>query len=623
MAKLALISKHLVLTEINSESARYPVPGVILIDSGNIKDVVIVPESDLPIMFQRYSDWNPLDYTDYYISPGLIDLNCRKEWETLEQLSYQSLSGGFTCITLEPGHFISQGEVEGLYCDVCQVEIINESTSFSSIPSYIRVLKAYLFPPSPGIKSVSNLDHVIKSALSTGLPLMIDPSLPDPRMLYMASPLRLESLDQRNKLEVNSGSTVFAAAFPEPTDTHSDSESGNSETEDLKRPKTLSLQPSEISAICKLRRSISSEKLLNMTVFEATIQEEEDLKQSEIGKSLKINDIYQALDAKIKEQQQNIEDLCKAEKITYNCSGATRFQFIDPPKKSASLPSIIFNVNSPDRDEREERPVRKRRPAPIEVRSPNRSDLSRDYHYYLANCPDHWETAGIEKVLECLTSSSKVHFFNLSSATSFNLIRKSKKRLKSLTCDVSSTNLFFHSSHILSSDTRFKNSPPIRNQGNNSLLWEMLKMKCIDCISSSHSAIEPGLKLSGNFSQTINGIPSSGLCLSSVWTRLNSTSSSLEQLEHYIVRLAKWFSAKPAEVIGIDHLLGKIEKGKRADLVIWKPWEKQLVEHKAYEKVSPFVGQKMMGKVLKVYMKGVLVFDLGKEKEPMGEVLLR
>jgi allantoinase len=151
----------------------------------------------------------------------------------------------------------------------------------------------------------------------------------------------------------------------------------------------------------------------------------------------------------------------------------------------------------------------------------------------------------------------------------------------------------------------------------------MLKMKCIDCISSSHSAIEPGLKLSGNFSQTINGIPSSGLCLSSVWTRLNSTSSSLEQLEHYIVRLAKWFSAKPAEVIGIDHLLGKIEKGKRADLVIWKPWEKQLVEHKAYEKVSPFVGQKMMGKVLKVYMKGVLVFDLGKEKEPMGEVLLR
>ena len=296
-------------------------------------------------------------------------------------------------------------------------------------------------------------------------------------------------------------------------------------------------------------------------------------------------------------------------------------QNVEAPKKSSSLPSIIFTISSPLAED--DRPVRKRRPAPIEVRSPVRPDFSRDYNFYLANCPDHWETAGIEKTLEVLRPSSKVHFFNLSSATAFNLIRKSRKSFKYITCDVSVPNLFFHSGHIAPGDTRFKNSPPIRNQGNYNLLWDLLKMTCIDCISSGHSFIEPPLKLTGTFAQALSGIPVAGLALKAVWTRLHMSASSVEQLEHYVVRLAKWFSLRPAQVLGFDQVMGKIAKGKRADLVVWRPWDKVVIEHKAYERVSPFTGQKMMGKVFKVYLRGNLAYDQGKEKSPCGMVLSR
>lgn len=626
MSKSALITKHLVLTDFQERSLSYPVPGIILIQDEFIHEVIIVSqETTAAELIEKYSEWNPIDYSDYYISPGLIDLNSRVEWESLEQLTRESLKGGFTCIVVEPSHHNISKQSEDLYCDVLNAQIINDFTNFSQIPKNVSVLKAYLYPPSTNVKSVANLEHVLRTAIKTGLPVFIDPSLPDPRMLYMASPHRLDTIDERSKTDDNSGSTVFAAAFPQISHTNSDvdgSDSSDSEsnTEDLKLIKTFSLQHDEVCNFSGLRKSVSNEKLFEFNLGDIEFNDEESGARGLPNSARHSRDIYFDLDVRVKEQEHNIEDLCKAEKFTYSASGTTNFFLSEPPKKTSSLPLFLPSKVSPIKDP-EERPVRKRRPTPIQIKNQVKVDIFKDYNFYLANCPDHWESAGIEKVLEYLPDSSAVHFFSLSSAAAINRIRNAKKKNPRVTCEVSSTILYFNSSQISQSDTRFKASPPIRNQGNCNLLWEMLKMKCIDCISSGHSAIEPIYKLTGNFNQTITGIPSAGLPLNCIWTKLNEPSSSNEQLEHYVVRLAKWFSLHPAKVLGVDKRMGKIDKGLRADFIVWSPEKKLVVKDTAYADVSPFVGEEVMGYVWKVYLKGRLVFENGGKIAPCGEFI--
>ena len=211
-----------------------------------------------------------------------------------------------------------------------------------------------------------------------------------------------------------------------------------------------------------------------------------------------------------------------------------------------------------------------------------------------------------------------MHICNVSSAASLNKIRQAKETHPNLTCEIPASHLIFSSRSIPESDTRFKLSPPIRNQGNTNLLWDLLKMKGIDVVTSNHACIEPKYKLTnGSFQKAANGIPAIGYTLQSVWTTLNGPISSSSQLEHYIVRLAKWMSLHPAEVLSISSTRGSISKGKFADLILWKPFEKYVVrnEMSPFPEISPFLGMEFYGKIQSVYLRGRLAFNQGKFKD--------
>lgn len=634
MARLALLSKHIVFTELEGKYPSYPRPGVIMIENGRIIKIDLIDSDyDASFLMSSYSSWNPVDYTDFYISPGLIDLNTKVEWESLTELTKESLQGGVTCIVTEPGHYQPTNYNDSLYCDVCYMTVIDESTT--SINPETSVLKAYLFPPAPSVKSIANIDHVLKFAQDSGLALVIDPTMPDPRMLYMASPHRLENVEERGKLEVSSGSTVFAAAFPESLDSNSSSESIDTDSDPEFPPpnKSISLQISEVKPFVRHNRSISNEKPIDPNF--SVIQEEPPKSDQIVRPRKSSHNIYEDLDERIKERQRSIEDLCRAETSTYRYSGCTNFLFLEVPKKSCSMTSIDINIESPSPNTSGSTPVekttssaeqnrKKLRPTPIQIKSSVKPDVQKDYNYFLANCPETWETTGLQKVIEHLKPDFTIHFTGISSAAAINLLRHSKKDFKNLTCDISISHLCFTSASVPSADTRYKTSPPIRNQSNCNLIWELLKMKGIDCISSGHSFIAPHFKLTENFQQSLNGIPTAGLSLFAVWNMLNVPVSSQEQLEHYIVRLAKWLSLYPAKVLKLIHERGKIEIGQRADLVVWNPFEKfTLPKDWRYRETSPFVTQEMMGKVDKVYIKGQVVYDNGSVLCPAGQVVVR
>ena len=263
MSRTALISKHLILHEYNETKPRYPLSGIILIEGETIQDVIIIDSNtQVSEILEKYSEWNPIDYSDYYISPGIIDLNARIEWDSFENLTNEAVKGGVSLIAVEPGYYQPLPTINSLYCDIAFVQVIDDNTTFDNISKNVCALKAYLYNPAPNVKSVADLQRIIQQVNKKNIPLIIDPTLPDPRMLYMASPLRHENIENRTNQGITKPTILFAAAFPEAMNSSSNSESSSSDEDNPFPLKSISSQAGEIKVLSFLfaQRSNSDEE---------------------------------------------------------------------------------------------------------------------------------------------------------------------------------------------------------------------------------------------------------------------------------------------------------------------------------------------------------------------------
>ena len=638
MVRKALISKHIVLTT-HTHSSR-PSYGIILIEDEIIHDVIIIDQSiAVEAVLTKYSDWNPENLEDYYISPGIIDLNTRLEFETCSELTKSAISGGVTFALVESGYYNDTVISGQMHCDIGKVATLEIST-IDSIPFFkdqgYFAIKGYLYPPHVSVQCIpSNLLPVLQEIEKTSLPLILDPTLPDPRMHYSVSPYRLRPLPDR--LQSTKETQSFSAAFPDLIEEEDEDSplpklnTRKSMALDLRKKSNGKVENSipEGGANNKNRRT--TELFLDME----DIKEEEDeeiknLKQLRRGYT---NTLFDDLDKRIKESQMSIRNLSIAEMETYKKSGITHFSSpvgLQPnPMNFPNSPiSDVSSANSsvPNSPKPSLLQRRKLVGSLSLVVKPVENTKEHLYVYHMANYSQAWETAGISKLLEGLKKSiCQVHICNISSASSINKIRQAKERNKKLTCEIPASHLAFSSMSIGENDTRFKSHPPIRNQANTNLLLDLLKFKGIDTITSNHACIHPNYKLTkGDFQKAANGMPTIGFSLQSVWTTLNGPASSFSQLEHYIMRLAKWMSLYPAQILNISSTRGSIYKGKFADLIVWNPFEKHLVteEFCPFPETSPFLGIELHGKIHQVYLRGRLGYDRGKFKAK-GSVVYR
>jgi allantoinase len=76
--------------------------------------------------------------------------------------------------------------------------------------------------------------------------------------------------------------------------------------------------------------------------------------------------------------------------------------------------------------------------------------------------------------------------------------------------------------------------------------------------------------------------------------------------------LFKWMSAAPAEFAGVGGKKGRIAQGCDADLVVLAPEETVTVEAERLffrHKVSPYLGQELLGRVRSTLLRGSCVYD--------------
>jgi allantoinase len=239
----------------------------------------------------------------------------------------------------------------------------------------------------------------------------------------------------------------------------------------------------------------------------------------------------------------------------------------------------------------------------------------RRYATYLASRPDEAELEAIAMLINlCRQYKFRLHIVHLSTAKALGMIRAAKLEGLPLTVETCPHYLHCAAEEIEDGATLFKCAPPIRGRESRELLWAALLDGTLDLIATDHSPCPPAMKRltatqpgeeAGRFDQAWGGIASLSTALSVVWTEAGRRGASLAQV-------ARWMSAAPAKLAGIDALVGSIEVGKHANLVALDADASFVVSPEKLHyrhAISPYMGETLRGVVQATWLRGQRVFD--------------
>ena len=151
------------------------------------------------------------------------------------------------------------------------------------------------------------------------------------------------------------------------------------------------------------------------------------------------------------------------------------------------------------------------------------------YADFLASRPAVSERHAIARVIDAMRrTGARAHVLHLSDAGSLDLIRSAKAEGLPLTVETCPHYLALRAEDVPSAATQFKCCPPIRDAGNQDLLWAAVLDGTIDAIVSDHSPSTADLK-NADFGLSWGGIAGLQLGLSVVWTEARRRGIPLER----------------------------------------------------------------------------------------------
>lgn len=160
-------------------------------------------------------------------------------------------------------------------------------------------------------------------------------------------------------------------------------------------------------------------------------------------------------------------------------------------------------------------------------------------------------------------------------------------------------------------------SPPIRDQAQREYLWEGVRNDVFSLVSSDHVGIPLSQKLWGinDFREIPNGCPGAPNRLSNLWTDGVAKGRITRQ------RLAEVFAANPAKLCGIYPQKGTIAVGSDADLVLWDPAYRGVVDNESCPSGVDYnicEGMERIGRAEKVLLRGQVVVEDGRFVGELG-----
>ena len=215
----------------------------------------------------------------------------------------------------------------------------------------------------------------------------------------------------------------------------------------------------------------------------------------------------------------------------------------------------------------------------------------------LAGNPSLAEAIMIQRDLELANMiQAKLHVPHVTSASGAANIRRMKKLNPNITAEVTPHHLFFNDQALLEYNTNFKVAPPIRSENDRKELIKAVKDGTFDCIATDHAPHTIEEK-----EATFELAPFGMIGLESCFGAVNKV------LDMPLNELLKLLTVNPRRVMGFEEDLFKI--GCDAELTILNPNQEWIYkEQNIYSKSrnTPFIGQKLKGKVRYTISKGTI-----------------
>ena len=199
----------------------------------------------------------------------------------------------------------------------------------------------------------------------------------------------------------------------------------------------------------------------------------------------------------------------------------------------------------------------------------------------------------------CAYTESRLHCANISTAGSVDLIKSAKKSGLSVSASVPIMNLCFDDEALEQYDVNYKVFPPLRESKDKRALIKGFISGTIDLVSSNHQPLEEEAK-KVEFPYADFGATG----IETLFPLLLNLVSNKFTLADIVEKLA----IAPRRIFRME--IPEIKKGSEANLCIFSPTEEWTYDKsniKSKSKNSPFIGQKLKGKVFSVYNNGVLV----------------
>ncbi|MBL4716210.1 MAG: dihydroorotase [Bacteroidia bacterium] len=189
-------------------------------------------------------------------------------------------------------------------------------------------------------------------------------------------------------------------------------------------------------------------------------------------------------------------------------------------------------------------------------------------------------------------AESSIHFTNISTTGSVELIKEAKKKGIKVTAETNVLNLVFDDEKLQEFNTNYKVNPPLRDKKDTKALIKAVNDNTIDIISSNHSPKEEELKKC-EFDNAAFGI----INLQTAFPLLNTYLQKSLKLDTIITKIA----ITPRKNLNIE--VPGIQEKSNANFTIFDTttsWVFEENDIKSKSKNSPFIGTKFLGKATAV-----------------------
>jgi allantoinase len=248
---------------------------------------------------------------------------------------------------------------------------------------------------------------------------------------------------------------------------------------------------------------------------------------------------------------------------------------------------------------------------PIEAATATLRDADwRKHATYLASRPDEAELEAIRMMIDlCRQFRFRLHIVHLSTALALPELQAARAQGLPITVETCPHYLHFAAEEIADGATLLKCAPPIRGRENREALWQGLREGVIDLVATDHSPCPPAMKRmeEGRFDLAWGGIAGLSVALPALWTGAVQRGFALDDI-------ARWMSAAPAALAGLDAQAGALEAGREANFAVFDPEAEFVVTSDKLHfrhRISPYVGEALRGVVQATYLRGEPVYRAG------------